>query len=239
MSLRARMCVSLRVPMGGHAHARGVSTAAAGPLPGGHRFTVVEAAAASGVSRRTIQRALPQLIEHGAERVGAAWSIPYAALVAAGFRPGQVGAPPARNGAQRTVQESDRHLRASSALLGAPLGSRLLDPTELTVELLTVRVQLEAAQQRAADLTRQLDRAYAEADAWRVMATHQLHQAPTPTPSAPSAGADSEVSTAVPAVETADGPVDPSTDPSTGLPAGSTTAGSGGPGHRWWRRRRG
>jgi hypothetical protein len=208
-----------------------MSTAPADPTDpppgGGHRFSVVEAAAASGVSRRTIQRALPQLMTHGAERVGSAWAIPYAALVAAGFQPGKASAHTAQSPSPHTAHEGDTSMRATSA----PLGSRLLDPTELAVELATLRVQLEAAQQRSADLARQLDRAYAEADNWRVMATHQLVEG-TRTPSVPD----------TPAAHPADAPAHPADTPREAVPAESspqvtTATETPAPRRRWWQLR--
>lgn len=71
-------------------------------------FTVSTAAEACGVSRKTIDRRLPQLAEHGASKdVTGQWTIPLSALYATGLRPGRPKGPDSEPPGERTVEQHD------------------------------------------------------------------------------------------------------------------------------------
>lgn len=109
-------------------------------------FGLAEAAKACQVSTKTVQRRLPQLVEHGAVRNSdGGWSIPVEALLAVGLHPGrtagpdpQVPAPAAFAPDTVTISraEYDR-LRADSVRA---------EERERTIDLMTLALrQLEAA----------------------------------------------------------------------------------------------
>lgn len=145
------------------------------PPSGGHRFTLTSAAEATGTSKRTILRHIDNLTRHGATKDDTgAWSIPLAALLAAGFR---VGAP--------RTSDTDQHAptRAPGALDD--------DRDALRAELQRVRAELTEAQHRAALAAAERAAAVALAaeraahiDSLR-LALRQLTAAPEPAPTAP------------------------------------------------------
>lgn len=100
---------------------------------GGHRFTLNGAADATGTSKRTLLRRIDELTRHGAEKDDTgAWSIPLAALLAAGFK---VGAP----------RTSDTDQPAPERAPGSTT-----DLDELRTELESVRAELVDTRHRAA-----------------------------------------------------------------------------------------
>lgn len=67
-----------------------MSTIAPEQAPGGATFTLSSAAAATGISKRTLLRKIDQLAEHGATQLpDGTWSIPLKALFAIGANPGK------------------------------------------------------------------------------------------------------------------------------------------------------
>ena len=136
---------------------------------GGHRFSLTAAADATSTSKRTLLRHIDDLTRHGATRDDTgAWSIPLAALLAAGFT---VGAP----------RTGDTDHQAPERAPG-----RAPDDTDLAAELTALRAALIDAEhraelaeaQRSAALQLAAERA-AHVDSLR-LALRALHAAPQP-----------------------------------------------------------